>query len=130
MSEDQIAARIEQALRDVGLRHTLSMMPSELSGGMAKRIALARAMILRPEIMCYDEPTAGLDPITAREIELLILELKQKYRTSSILISHDMDCVRRTADRVVLLLDGKCYAQGSYGELKRSTDLKVKQFFQ
>jgi phospholipid/cholesterol/gamma-HCH transport system ATP-binding protein len=129
MNEEEVQERVITALEDVGLKHTIDMMPAELSGGMAKRIALARAMILKPEIMCYDEPTAGLDPITAREIESLILELKRKYKTSSILISHDMDCVKRTADRVVLLLDGKCYAQGTYGELRRSTDSKVKQFF-
>ena len=130
MTEERIQVVVKEALQDVGLEHTVDMMPSALSGGMAKRIALARAMILKPEIMCYDEPTAGLDPITAREIESLILALKQKYKTSSILISHDMNCIRRTSDRVVLLLDGKCYAQGSYNELKRSTDIKVKQFFQ
>jgi phospholipid/cholesterol/gamma-HCH transport system ATP-binding protein len=130
MTEERIQVVVKEALQDVGLEHTVDMMPSALSGGMAKRIALARAMILKPEIMCYDEPTAGLDPITAREIESLILALKQKYKTSSILISHDMNCIQRTSDRVVLLLDGKCYAQGSYNELKRSTDIKVKQFFQ
>ncbi|MEJ5995281.1 ATP-binding cassette domain-containing protein [Pedobacter sp. Du54] len=130
MTEREFQRVVTEALADVGLEHTIDMMPSALSGGMAKRIALARAMILKPEIMCYDEPTAGLDPVTALEIESLILTLKQKYRTSSILISHDMNCVRRTADRVVLLLDGKCYAQGSYSELKDSADYKVKQFFQ
>lgn len=130
LTEEQLQTIVKEALQDVGLEHTADMMPSELSGGMAKRIALARAMILKPDIMCYDEPTAGLDPVTAREIESLILALRQKYKTSSILISHDMDCVRRTSDRVVLLLDGKCYAQGNYNELKRSADIKVKQFFQ
>ncbi len=130
MTEKEFQRVVTEALADVGLEHTIDMMPSALSGGMAKRVALARAMILKPEIMCYDEPTAGLDPVTALEIESLILTLKQKYKTSSILISHDMNCVRRTADRVVLLLDGKCYAQGSYSELKSSADNRVKQFFQ
>ena len=106
------------------------MMPSELSGGMLKRIALARTMILKPEIILYDEPTTGLDPITAREIDDLILSLQKKYHTSSIIISHDMNCVKKTADRVALLLDGKCYAQGTYSEFEASTDPNIKQFFE
>ena len=108
----------------------MDMMPSELSGGMLKRIALARTMILKPEIILYDEPTTGLDPITAREIDDLIISLQKKYHTSSIIISHDMNCVRKTADRVALLLDGKCYAQGTYSEFETSTDSNIKQFFE
>ncbi|WP_254778578.1 ABC transporter ATP-binding protein [Pedobacter sp. ok626] len=130
LQKSEIDARISEALANVGLEHTLNMMPAELSGGMAKRIALARAMILKPEIVFYDEPTAGLDPVTAREIDALILKMKRKYHTSSIIISHDMECVKHTSDRVILLLEGKCYTQGTYQELEQSTDEKVKQFFE
>jgi len=97
---------------------------------MLKRVALARTMILKPEIILYDEPTTGLDPVTAREIDQLILNLQKKYHTSSIIISHDMNCVRNIADRVVLLLDGKCYADGTYDSLEHSGDKKINQFFE
>lgn len=129
LSVNEMENRVKEALENVGLLHTIDMMPSELSGGMAKRIALARAMMLRPEIIFYDEPTAGLDPVTSREIARLILEMKEKYHTSAIIISHDMACVKITADRVVLLLEGKCYAQGTYKELERSKDENISQFF-
>lgn len=130
MSQADIEARVLEALEDVKLTHTLDMMPAELSGGMLKRIALARTMIVKPEIILYDEPTAGLDPVTAREIENLILEFREKYGITAIIISHDMNCVKKTADRVVLLLDGKCYAQGTYQEFKKSTDINIKQYFE
>jgi len=129
ISEAEMEARVMEVLENVGLEHTIDMMPSELSGGMAKRIALARAMILRPDIIFYDEPTSGLDPVTSREIASLILQMKEKYHTSSIIISHDMACVKITADRIVLLLEGKCYAQGTYAELEQSKDEKIRQFF-
>lgn len=129
IKQGELDDKVEEVLQNVGLLHTVDMMPAELSGGMAKRIALARALIMAPEIIFYDEPTAGLDPVTAREIDDLILKMKQKYHTSSIIISHDMNCVKHTADRVVLLLDGKCYAQGTYGELSRSKDNQISQFF-
>ncbi|WP_410779929.1 ABC transporter ATP-binding protein [Hymenobacter sp. BT770] len=118
-----------QALDDVGLANTANMMPVELSGGMRKRIALARTLILRPEIILYDEPTTGLDPITAREIDQLIREVQHKYNTSSLIISHDMNCVRLTADRVALLVDGRCYAEGTYDELEQRDDPKIHEFF-
>jgi phospholipid/cholesterol/gamma-HCH transport system ATP-binding protein len=121
---------VMEALSNVGLAHTVDMMPSELSGGMRKRIALARTLILKPEIILYDEPTTGLDPITAREIISLIGEVQRKYNTSSLIISHDMNCVKHTADRIVMLVDGKCYAAGTYDELSRSTDSKINQFFE
>lgn len=130
LTQAQIDANVKEALENVNLSHTMDMMPSELSGGMLKRIALARTMILKPEIILYDEPTTGLDPITAREIDDLIISLQKKYHTSSIIISHDMNCVRKTADRVALLLDGKCYAQGTYSEFETSTDSNIKQFFE
>lgn len=130
ISEHEVDTLVKEALENVGLAHTTDMMPEELSGGMLKRVALARTMILKPEIILYDEPTTGLDPVTAREIDQLILNLQKKYHTSSIIISHDMNCVRNIADRVVLLLDGKCYADGTYDSLEHSGDKKINQFFE
>ena len=118
-----------QALDDVGLVHTVDMMPMELSGGMRKRIALARTLILRPEIILYDEPTTGLDPITAREISQLIVKVQKKYNTSSLIISHDMNCISITANRIVMLIDGQCYADDTYSHLMQSTDSKIHEFF-
>jgi phospholipid/cholesterol/gamma-HCH transport system ATP-binding protein len=97
---------------------------------MRKRIALARTLILKPEIILYDEPTTGLDPITAKEISELILEIQAKYNTSSMIISHDMNCIKITSNRVILLIGGKCYADGTYDDLKNSSDSSVKQFFE
>ncbi|HSY60405.1 MAG TPA: ATP-binding cassette domain-containing protein, partial [Cytophaga sp.] len=130
ISQKEVDTMVMEALENVNLSHTVDMMPSELSGGMQKRVALARTMILKPEIILYDEPTTGLDPVTARDIDNLILKLKKKYQTSSILISHDMNCVKNTADRVVLLLDGKCYTEGTYEALEQSNDENIKQFFE
>ena len=118
-----------EALTDVGLAHTVDMMPSELSGGMKKRIALARTLILRPTIILYDEPTTGLDPITAREISQLIVKVQKKYNTSSIIISHDMNCINITSNRIIMLIDGSCYANDTYSNLRKSEDIKVKEFF-
>jgi phospholipid/cholesterol/gamma-HCH transport system ATP-binding protein len=129
-SQQEIDAMVLEALQNVKLTHTIDMMPSELSGGMLKRVALARTMILNPQVILYDEPTTGLDPVTARDIDDLILELQKKYHTSSIIISHDMNCVKNTADRVVLLLDGRCYTEGTYKQLEDSADEKIKQFFE
>lgn len=120
---------VMEALTDVGLEHTVDMMPAELSGGMRKRIALARTLILRPAIILYDEPTTGLDPITAREISELIVEVQQKYNTSSIIISHDMNCINITSNRVIVLIDGKSYANDTYENLRKSEDNKVRNFF-
>jgi phospholipid/cholesterol/gamma-HCH transport system ATP-binding protein len=130
LSEPDIDKMVHEALENVGLAKTLDMMPSELSGGMLKRVALARTIILKPEIILYDEPTTGLDPVTSREIENLILTLQKKYQTTTIIISHDMTCVRNISDIVVLLLDGKCYIEGTYGELEKSADENIKQFFE
>lgn len=129
-SQEEANARITDALKDVGLAHTVDMMPSELSGGMRKRIALARTLILNPEIILYDEPTTGLDPITANEIINLMKNIQKKYNTSSLIISHDMNCVRTASDRVIILLEGRCYASGTYEQLIRNPDPKVNQFFQ
>lgn len=130
VSQQEVNSMVMNALKDVGLEHTVDMMPAELSGGMRKRIALARTLILKPDIILYDEPTTGLDPITGKEIIELMVEIKKKYNTSSIIISHDMNCVRMAADRIVVLVDGKCYANGSFEELKKIPDIKVKQFFE
>lgn len=121
--------RVRQALEDVGLGHTVDMMPEELSGGMKKRIALARALILQPKIILYDEPTTGLDPITAREINELILQVQDRYHTASIIISHDMHCVRQTANRVIVLHKGRAHAVGTSAELSISSDPVVNSFF-
>jgi len=130
VTQQEVNEMITRALEDVGLAHTIDMMPVELSGGMRKRIALARTLILKPDIILYDEPTTGLDPITGKEIIHLMVEIKKKYNTSSLIISHDMNCVRMASDRIVMLVDGKCYASGNYEELQKNTDMKVKQFFE
>lgn len=129
LSAEEVDAAVKEALESVGLPDTENMMPAELSGGMKKRIAIARTLILKPDIILYDEPTTGLDPITGKEISELINSIQAKYGTSSIIISHDMHCVKLVANRIVMLIDGKCYAQGSYEELKTSDDIRVKQFF-
>jgi phospholipid/cholesterol/gamma-HCH transport system ATP-binding protein len=120
---------VMEALDDVGLAHTVDMMPEELSGGMRKRIALARTLILRPAIILYDEPTTGLDPATAREISQLIIKVQKKYNATSIIISHDMNCINMTANRVIMLIDGRCYANDSYSNLRMSRDPKIREFF-
>lgn len=120
---------VMEALDDVGLTHTVDMMPAQLSGGMRKRIALARTLILRPTIILYDEPTTGLDPITAREISQLMLNVQEKYNASSIIISHDMNCINITSNRVIMLIEGRCYANDTYNNLLTSTDPKIREFF-
>lgn len=130
MEPAKVVEIITNTLEDVGLAHTIDMMPSELSGGMQKRIALARTLVLNPEVMLYDEPTTGLDPVTGKEIATLMKEIQEKYRTSSVIISHDMKCVKRTADLIAVLIDGKCYAVDTYENLKRSIDKNIKQFFE
>lgn len=129
LTSAEMNGRVMEALENVGLADAVDRMPDELSGGMRKRIALARTIILKPKIILYDEPTTGLDPITAKEISLLMLELQKKYNTSSIIISHDMNCVKLTADRLVMLIDGTCRATGSYDEMQASADPAIKQFF-
>ena len=120
---------VKEALEDVGLAHTVNMMPSELSGGMRKRIALARALILNHSVILYDEPTTGLDPITAREISELMVEVQKKYNATSVIISHDMNCIRITSNRVIMLIDGRCYADDTYDNLRLSKDPKIREFF-
>lgn len=128
-SSKEIKMRIEEMLEGVGLAGTINAMPSDLSGGMRKRIGLARTLILKPEIMLYDEPTTGLDPITSREISELILRMQKKYETSSVIITHDIDCAEITGDRVLVMNDGSFIAEGSYDELENSPDKLVSSFF-
>lgn len=118
-----------EALENVGLADAIDLMPSELSGGMKRRVALARTLILRPKIILYDEPTSGLDPITAKEIIILMQDIQKKYGTSSLIITHDVDCARVISDRMILLIDGTNYAEGTYQSLSNSDDPKVKAFF-
>lgn len=122
-------ALVMEALENVGLAHTVDLMPAELSGGMQRRVALARTLILRPKIILYDEPTSGLDPITAKEIIILMQDIQKKYNTSSLIITHDVDCARTISDRMVLLIDGTNYAEGTFETLSAATDPKIKAFF-
>lgn len=120
---------VVESLENVGLVDAIDLMPSELSGGMKRRIALARTLILKPKIILYDEPTSGLDPITAKEIIILMQDIQKKYGTSSLIITHDVDCARVISDRMILLIDGINYAEGTYEELSASKDPKIKAFF-
>lgn len=122
-------ALILEALNNVGLVNTIDLMPSELSGGMKRRIALARTLILQPKIILYDEPTNGLDPITAKEIIILMQDIQKKYGTSSLIITHDVDCARVISDRMILLINGIDYAVGTFKELSASKDPEIKAFF-
>jgi phospholipid/cholesterol/gamma-HCH transport system ATP-binding protein len=118
-----------EALESVGLADAIDLMPAELSGGMQRRVALARTLILKPKIILYDEPTSGLDPITAKEIIELMRHIQRQYQTSSLIITHDVDCARVVSERMILLIDGINYAEGTFAELKASTDEKIKAFF-
>ncbi len=120
---------VMEALESVGLASAIDLMPNELSGGMKRRIALARTLILKPKIILYDEPTTGLDPITSKEIILLMQSIQEKYNTSSIIITHDVDCAKAIANRMVLLIDGINYIEGTFDELNTSNDPKVQAFF-
>ena len=129
LSEEEIETQIIEALDNVGLEESIDKMPSELSGGMKKRIALARTIITKPEIILYDEPTSGLDTITSNEISELILSVQKKYKTSSIIITHDMACAKMTGNRILILKDGVINAEGTYAELEKSDDEWVRSFF-
>lgn len=129
MTREEIDALVKEALENVGLEDAIDKMPSELSGGMRKRVGLARSLILRPEIILYDEPTTGLDPITSKEISQLILEVQRKYNTASIIITHDVECARITANRMMIIKDGVSVAEGTFSELERSEDKWVSSFF-
>jgi len=130
LPKEELNVMINEALQNVGLEDAIDKMPSELSGGMCKRLGLARTLILKPEIMLYDEPTTGLDPITSKEISHLILDVQNKYNTTSIIITHDIKCASLTADRIILLKDGICAAEGSYKQLESSPDKWVHSFFE
>jgi phospholipid/cholesterol/gamma-HCH transport system ATP-binding protein len=129
LKRKEIDAAVEDVLDAVGLSHTINQMPSELSGGQRKRIGIARTLILRPEIMLYDEPTAGLDPITCIEINDLINEVQERYNTSSIIITHDLTCAKSTGDRIVMLLEGRFQREGSFDEVFDTDDERVKTFY-
>lgn len=125
----ELDKRVNEMLESVGLPDAADKLPSDLSGGMRKRIGLARTLIVNPEIILYDEPTTGLDPITSREISELILDMQKKYKTTSIIITHDMECAKITSDRVVIMSDGKFVAEGTFDELHQSQDKLVKSYF-
>ena len=129
MTEFEIKEKIDEVLENVGLMEVLNKMPSQLSGGMRKRISLARTIIIDPEIMLYDEPTTGLDPVTSDEISSLINDVKEKYKTSSIIITHDIKCALKTADRIIMLKDGRVYKEGKPVEFEVSDDPEINSFF-
>lgn len=129
LKRSEIDNAVEEVIEAVGLSQTINQMPAELSGGQRKRIGVARTLILRPEIMLYDEPTAGLDPITSIDINNLINEVQHRYHTTSIIITHDLTCAKTTGDRVAMLLDGKFVKQGSFDEVFASEDERIKSFY-
>ena len=128
-TEEESLKLVLEALESVGLADAIDLMPDELSGGMKRRIALARAIILKPKIIIYDEPTTGLDPITAKEIIQLMRNIQQNYKTSSLIITHDVDCARVISNRMILLIDGVNYVEGTFEELFANKDEKIQAFF-
>jgi phospholipid/cholesterol/gamma-HCH transport system ATP-binding protein len=130
ISNEEIEAKIKEALENVGLPDAIDKMPSELSGGMRKRISLARTIIVDPAIMLYDEPTTGLDPVTSHEISLLINDIQKKYKTSSIVITHDIECARTVANRLIMLQEGKVYKEGKLEEFENTDDKLINSYFQ
>lgn len=129
LSRKEVDDNISQVLEEVGLLQTIGQMPAELSGGQKKRIAIARMLVLKPQIILYDEPTGGLDPITSVEINNLINKVQQQYKASSIIITHDLSCARSTGDRIVMLNEGKALRQGSFQEVFQSDDPRIKGFY-
>jgi phospholipid/cholesterol/gamma-HCH transport system ATP-binding protein len=130
ITEEEKEALVTEALENVGLLAAIDKMPSELSGGMRKRIGLARTIIYKPEIILYDEPTTGLDPITSREISSLIMDIQKKYNTASIIITHDISCAKIVAGRIIIIRDGVNAIEGTYDELQKSEDSWVRSFFE
>jgi len=126
---ENIETLVREALKNVGLENTIDLMPSELSGGMRKRIGIARSLVLNPEIILYDEPTTGLDPITSEEITQLILDLQQKYKTTSVIITHDTNLAKEAANQIVFIKDGIAFAQGTFDEMTKNEDPDIKKFF-
>ena len=129
LTRQEIDEKVITALENVGLPDAIDKMPSELSGGMRKRISLARTIIVDPAIMLYDEPTTGLDPVTSHEISLLINEIQQKYKTSSIIITHDIECARTVANRLIMMQNGKVYKEGKLDEFENTDDELVNSYF-
>jgi phospholipid/cholesterol/gamma-HCH transport system ATP-binding protein len=129
LTQAEIDKKIEEVLENVGLSDSIDKMPSQLSGGMRKRISLARTIVVDPQVMLYDEPTTGLDPVTSDEISLLINTIQKKYKTSSIIITHDIECARMTANRIVMLQEGEVYKEGHLDEFENSKDTIIKSFF-
>lgn len=129
LTRKDIDRDVAKVLEDVGLSQTIDQMPSQLSGGQKKRIGIARTLILQPEIMLYDEPTAGLDPVTSVDINELIREVQQLYSTSAVIITHDLTCARSTGDRLIMLSEGRFLRQGSFGEVFESADPKIRDFY-
>jgi len=129
LSQKEIVEKVMEALENVGLSDAYNKMPSQLSGGMRKRISLARTIVVDPLIMLYDEPTTGLDPVTSDEISLLINDIQKKYKTSSIIITHDIECARNTANRLIMLHDGEVYKDGTLKEFEDSSDTLIRSFF-
>ena len=129
LSDEEVENQIKEILESVGLVEAIDKMPSELSGGMRKRIGLARTLTLKPEIILYGEPTTGLDTITSREISELIIEIQKKYKTTSIIITHDMPCAKLTGNRLMILKEGVIHTEGTYEELEKSDDEWVRSFF-
>jgi len=125
-----LTEKVKEALKNVGLENAIDKMPSELSGGMKKRISLARTLMLNPEIILYDEPTTGLDPVTSNEISHLILEMQEKFNVTSLIVTHDMPCAKLVANRIIVLKEGSITAEGTYDELKNSDDEFVRGFFE
>ncbi len=128
--QKKMTEKVEEVLNSVGLIDAIDKMPSELSGGMRKRIALARTLILEPGIILYDEPTTGLDPVTSREISELVLKMQEKYKVTSVVVTHDMQCTKLVSNRIVLLKDGVLFKEGTFDELEKSDDEFVKGFFE
>jgi phospholipid/cholesterol/gamma-HCH transport system ATP-binding protein len=129
LNQKEIDDKVMEVLENVGLPDAIGKMPSQLSGGMRKRISLARTIVVDPMIMLYDEPTTGLDPVTSDEISSLINDIQKKYKTSSIIITHDIECARNTSDRIVMLVDGEVYSEGGLEKFENSKDAVVKAFF-
>ena len=129
LNDKEVNDAIESVLNDVGLPQTINQMPSELSGGQKKRIGIARTLILKPEIMLYDEPTSGLDPITCIELNNLILKVQEEYKTSSIIITHDLTCAKNTSNKVAVLLEGKFLKVGSFDEVFSSDNENIRTFY-
>lgn len=129
LTKNEVDEAVEDALDAVGLKEKITQMPSDLSGGQRKRIGIARTLILKPEIMLYDEPTSGLDPVTSADINELINKVQLKYKTSSVIITHDLTCAKATGDRIAMLIDGKFLKVGKFEEVFNTDDEQVKSFY-